>query len=204
MDWPWARVVGVVDSLVVCPLIYKTVRNPPEDRPGWDEIYPTTNPTLHLRGRGERAVHRLPGRVIRIRLPTSSSRALLSTCTSTDELCFLCSLLLCPSLLHNVSGDRYVLWRCCRTRAHMQPPRIICWGFCGDEQRWAYRCFGKDNRPALLPYNTFSSHFYRAYLKPGPFSPTSLSIWVISPIIDKLLYLTLFDLATTSWVFTIT
>ena len=29
-------------------------------------------------------------------------------------------------------------------------------------------------------------------------------IWVISPIIDKRLYLTLFDLATTSWVFTIT
>ena len=28
-------------------------------------------------------------------------------------------------------------------------------------------------------------------------------IWVISPIIDKRLYLTLFDLATTSWVFTI-
>ena len=29
-------------------------------------------------------------------------------------------------------------------------------------------------------------------------------IWVISPIIDKRLYLTLFDLVTTSWVFTIT
>ena len=29
-------------------------------------------------------------------------------------------------------------------------------------------------------------------------------IWVISPIIDKCLYLTLFDLATTSWIFTIT
>ena len=29
-------------------------------------------------------------------------------------------------------------------------------------------------------------------------------IWVISPIIDNRLYLTLFDLATTSWVFTIT
>ena len=29
-------------------------------------------------------------------------------------------------------------------------------------------------------------------------------IQLISPIIDKRLYLTLFDLATTSWVFTIT
>ena len=30
------------------------------------------------------------------------------------------------------------------------------------------------------------------------------NIWVISPIINKRLYLTLFDLATTSWVFTTT
>ena len=37
------------------------------------------------------------------------------------------------------------------------------------------------------------------------FHDFKLNIWVISPIIiDKRLYLTLFDLATTSWVFTIT
>ena len=35
------------------------------------------------------------------------------------------------------------------------------------------------------------------------FLPIFFNIWVISPIIHKRLYLTLFDSATTSWVFTI-
>ena len=58
------------------------------------------------------------------------------------------------------------------------------------------------NKSAIRPASRFGIITEPAWWKKNVYIMSN--IWMISPIIDKSLYLTLFDLATTSWVFTIT
>ena len=66
-----------------------------------------------------------------------------------------------------------------------------------------YYCFARCLFSIILYLYVCSYIFYILYLSVFIYI-LILCIWVISPIIDKRLYLTLFDLATTSWVFPIT